>query len=411
MSGSPGAGGRPTVLLVHHTFPGVIGGVETVMGQHAAGLRERAHVRLLAGRGPVGVRGVEAVRIPLVDSRHPSVLPLSSELAAGRVPATFDRLRARLRDTLAPHFFDADRVVLHNVVTLGLNLPLVAALHDLGPTLPAGRLVVWVHDLATADPRHAARLHPGEPWSLLSAPLPGARYVAVSPVRQAQVATLLGLPVDSVRVVGNGVDLSATLRISPATLALTGRLGLADADPLLLLPARLVRRKRIELAIDAAAELRARGRPARLVVTGGPDPHDPEARGYLRELRTRVAEAGGRDRLLCDALGRSASRRLVDDLYSLADALVFPSIDEGFGLPVIEAAVHRLPIVCTDLPTLRALVGPGATYVDPGASGGAFADAVEAALDRAGAPPAGRVRRRLDWGRIVSDEVIPAIFD
>jgi glycosyltransferase involved in cell wall biosynthesis len=101
----------------------------------------------------------------------------------------------------------------------------------------------------------------------------------------------------------------------------------------------------------------------------------------------------------------------VDDLYSLADALVFPSIDEGFGLPVIEAAVHRLPIVCTDLPTLRALVGPGATYVDPGASGGAFADAVEAALDRAGAPLAGRVRRRLDWGRIVSDEVIPAIFD
>lgn len=410
MSDAPGAGRRPIVLLVHHTFPGVIGGVETVIGQHAAGLRERAQVRLLAGRGPVGVRGVEAVRIPLVDSRHPSVLPLSSELAAGRVPATFDRLRAELREVLTPHFLGADRVVLHNIVTLGLNLPLVAALHDLGPTLPAGRLVVWAHDLAATDPRHAARLHPGEPWSLLSRPLPGARYVAVSATRQAQLAALLGLPADSIRVVGNGVDLAATLRISPATLALLERLGLVDADPLLLLPARLVRRKRIELAIDAAAELRARGRPARLLVTGGPDPHDPDASRYLWELRTRVTEAGGSDVLLYDALGRSASRRLVDDLYSLADTLVFPSIDEGFGLPVIEAAVHRLPIVCTDLPTLRALVGPTAAYVDPGAAGGAFADAVEAVLGRAGAPPSGRVSRRFDWRRIVPDEVIPAIF-
>ena len=50
-------------------------------------------------------------------------------------------------------------------------------------------------------------------------------------------------------------------------------------------------------------------------------------------------------------------------LYALADVLVLPSANEGFGIPVLEAALHRLPIVCSDLASLRAVAGDGATYV------------------------------------------------
>ena len=47
------------------------------------------------------------------------------------------------------------------------------------------------------------------------------------------------------------------------------------------------------------------------------------------------------------------------DLYLLSDCLFFPSRHEGFGLPVLEAAMHRMPVWCQDIPAYRALEGSG----------------------------------------------------
>ena len=401
---------RPTVLFVHYTFPGVVGGVETVVKHHALGLAPLAEVGLMAGRGPVDVRGVPAVRIRLLDSLHPRISEVTGEIVRGDGSEAFAAVRRRIASALQPHFAAADRVVLHNVATMSLNLPLVAALHDLAPGLPDGRLIVWVHDLAVLRP-DGMTLEDDDPRRLLSRPLPGARYVAVSEERRVATASALGLPPSSILVVPNGVDIARVLRLSRTTTALVERLGLSAADPLLVLPARLVRRKRIELAIDAARILRDRGQDARLVVTGGPDPHDRDGMAYLEELRALVVANGSRDVLLVDEIGRSADERLVADLYALADALVYPSASEGFGLPMLEAAVARLPIVCTDLPVLREVVGPAATFVPLDGGPTDFADGIERALALAPAAGlAGRVRRKSDWHRIVAEQVVPAVL-
>jgi glycosyltransferase involved in cell wall biosynthesis len=58
-----------------------------------------------------------------------------------------------------------------------------------------------------------------------------------------------------------------------------------------------------------------------------------------------------------------------DDLAAIltgARALVFPSEDEGFGLPPVEALACRTPVVCSDIPALREVLGDRATFVDPG---------------------------------------------
>jgi mannosylglucosylglycerate synthase len=401
---------RPKVLFVHYTFPGIVGGVETVIGHHAVGVARNAEVGLVAGRGPVGVRGIRAVRIRLLDSLHPRIVAATRVALDGRADPGFDRLRREIGAALRPHFAAADRVILHNVATMSLNLPLVAALHDLAPGLPDGRLVVWVHDLAVAQPIGNVEA-PDDPRKLLSRPLAGARYVAVSEERRQATADALGLAPEAIRVVPNGVDVAGVLRLRRSTVALIDRLGLAAAEPLLVLPARLVRRKRIELAIEAAKVLRDRGHDARLVVTGGADPHDPDGVDYLQELRVLVVAAGARDVLLVDEIGHSADERLVADLYAVADALILPSASEGFGLPMLEAAVARLPIVCTDLAVLREVVGTAARFVPLDGDASAFADAVEAAIE--GSPVtrlAGQVRRASDWRTIVSEQVLPAIL-
>lgn len=403
---------RPKIALLHYTFPSVPGGVEMVLARHAEGLRDAgADVTIVAGRGRVAIRGVRGVRVSEVDSRHPAVERVFRALARGDVPPELAEIRARLVTRLAPILRDADRVVAHNVLTLHKNAPLALALHDLARSFAPDRFVVWVHDIASLDPRYRRQLHDGEPWDVFRRPLPGARYVAVSASRRDEVAEVLRLPPGRIDVIPNGVDLDPLLRPSPTTRRLVAALGLDRADPLLLLPARLTRRKRIEVAIDAAAELRRRGGAALLLVTGVPGPHNPENVAYLEELRARAAASRGGALLLHDVAHRALPYRVVADLYALADALVFPSEAEGFGIPIVEAAIARATIVCSDIPAHRAIAGGDATYVPPDADAATLADAIEGALagDRAARLRA-RARGRYAWERILHDQVVPLIL-
>ena len=101
--------------------------------------------------------------------------------------------------------------------------------------------------------------------------------------------------------------------------------------------------------------------------------------------------------------------RELADLYGLADALVLPSANEGFGLPMLEAGLRRLPIICTDIPALRETGRDDATYLPVDADGAAFARAIE---DRLASDPVARLHRRArenEWPRILAELVLPAI--
>jgi glycosyltransferase involved in cell wall biosynthesis len=56
---------------------------------------------------------------------------------------------------------------------------------------------------------------------------------------------------------------------------------------------------------------------------------------------------------------------VVADFYRIADALLFPSREEGFGIPLIEAAFSHLPVFCADIQPLRELGRWDVTYFSP----------------------------------------------
>ena len=377
------------------------------MGYHAAGLRDAgASVTVLAGRGGAPP-GVAIARIRDVDSRSSAVERDRAALMRGDRTKAHDALVARLRERIRPLVARSDRVVVHNVMTMPMNLALTEVLAGLAADLP-GRFIAWTHDLARYDARYDAYRHPGEPWSLVDRALPGFRYVTVSEERADQLSRLTGLPRDRISVVTNGVDVPTAIGLAPESRALFTRFTFADADPLLLLPARITPRKRIEAAIDATAALRRRGRRPMLVVTGGVGPHDARNRAYLRDLVARAKGVEGV--ILLAAHGITIDYHVVVDLYGLADALIFPSAHEGFGLPMLEAGLHRLPIVCSDIPALREIGGDEPHYVPADADGDRIADAIERALDN----PASRLARRareLAWPRVLRDRVIPVILE
>ena len=378
---------------------------------HAQGLRDAgADVAIVAGRGrlPRTLRGVRLIRIPEVDSKHAAVLAMCAQLAAGEIPRSYATLRDRIERALRPHVDRADRVVVHNALTLHKNHALAAAIARLAATRP-GKFVAWTHDLGWTDAQYDGELHDGEPWDRFRRPIRNVRYVAVSSERRDETCKLLGLRAKNVSVVVNGVDVPALLGLSLAGARLAERLGLYDADPLLLLPARLTRRKRVEAAIAALAALRAGGANAALVVTGSPGAHNLGNRRYLAELRHQAVGVAGAHILY--ALGVRPSYRVVADLYALSDVLVLPTGNEGFGIPIVEAGLHRLPIVCTDLPALRGLAGNDATYLRPDADGPTIARAI---LDRLASDPEARLRsraKRLAWPRVLRERVVPVILE
>ncbi len=100
-----------------------------------------------------------------------------------------------------------------------------------------------------------------------------------------------------------------------------------------------------------------------------------------------------------DWLGRVGDAEL-DRLYKEATALVFPSLYEGFGLPILEAMARRTPVITSDVSSLPEVAGGAAILVDPrdaAALGAAMQDirkkATAASFSEAGAANA----KRFTW--------------
>jgi glycosyltransferase involved in cell wall biosynthesis len=406
------------VGLLHYTAPPVIGGVEVVLGQHARLLAGAGHrVRIITGRGGRPAPGIEVVRIPLADARHPAIRAARASLDGGRVPAAFDSLVADLAAALRPALAGLDVIVAHNVCALHFNLPLTAALHGLVAEAGGPPLVAWQHDLAWTATRYAGELHNGRPWDLLRTPWPRTTYVAVSSGRRDEQAGLFGLTDlsgDVVHIVPNGLEIGRLFGLHPATTRILERLGLPADGPTLLVPVRITPRKNLELAIGVVAAMRRAGDAAHLIVTGPPDPHTGGGREYVDRLLALAAsgDAAGAVHLLDVERDRRTPSRVVADLYRFADALLLPSHDEGFGLPIIEAAASRLPVFCADIPTLRELAGDDATYFRPDADPAEVATMIRERLSSERLSRFGRrIRSEYGWPAIYDSQIEPLLVE
>jgi glycosyltransferase involved in cell wall biosynthesis len=401
------------IALLHYAAPPVVGGVESVLAHQARLLAGGGHqATVIAGRGEQTDPRVPFVPLPLADSRHPDVLVIKAALDQGQVPPGYEPLVQALISALQPALAGVHVLIAHNVCSLNKNLALTDALHRLNGRRGFPRLILWHHDLAWTTPRYRPELHPGPPWDLLRTAWPDAFQVVVSALRQQELAELMRLPLDHIRVVPNGVDLAAFFKLEAQTQDLLARLPILEAAPLLLLPVRITPRKNIELALRALAGLRRRLPQAALVVTGPLGPHNPANVAYFEALSALRAELGlgGAAFFLAEAVDGYLPDAVVADFYRLADALFMPSREEGFGIPLIEAAFSRLPIFCADIPPLRELGGDDAHYFSPDADPGALAERLAAELQSlATIRFAGRARRAFTWEQVYALHLAPLL--
>jgi len=117
-------------------------------------------------------------------------------------------------------------------------------------------------------------------------------------------------------------------------------------------------RRNLPVVLDAVIALRRRGGAAAglTLALAGTD------RGLVADLQARAAAAGASEALA--ALGIVSDARL-DALYREAAALVYPSLYEGFGLPVLEAMARGTPVIATRASSVPEVLGDAGVLLEP----------------------------------------------
>ena len=235
------------------------------------------------------------------------------------------------------------------------------------PPLGRGKKVVTIHDLSFvrypegAEPSLRSYLSAAVPRTVKEADL----VLADSEVTRGDVIELLGAPPAKVEVVYPGVDESFKAIEDAEALARVRERYRLD-DPFLLSVGTLEPRKNLIALMEAYAALRrAGGFEHRLVVAGG--------KGWRYEgIFTCVQELALEGDVTF--LGYVPEQDL-PALYCLADALVFPSVYEGFGLPPLEAMACGTPVIASDSSSLPEVIGDAGLMV-PADDRDALAEAI-----------------------------------
>jgi glycosyltransferase involved in cell wall biosynthesis len=233
----------------------------------------------------------------------------------------------------------------------------VELLHSMASTAPLWgrfRRVVTVHDLIYArfPDAHAGLRDKGMRVLVPGAVRHSQRVIADSQSTRDDLIALLGVAPERIDVVPLG--LGATRRGEPlGEHELRARLALGERSVVLSLSAKRPHKNLLAL-IGALARIAPDERPV-LVLPGYATEHE-------RELRAHASALGVAEDLRFPEWVSSAE---LEGLWSIARAFVFPSLYEGFGLPVLEAMARGVPVACSNASSLPEVAGDAALLFDP----------------------------------------------
>ena len=344
--------------LLHYSMPPTIGGVERVIAAHARLFRADGHeVKLFSQTEVPGFKNTGEFQSNL----HAMVSFLQAQ--------------------------ELEILFIHNVFTMPFCPVATAACWKLSGV----PIISWVHDIAAVNPYYNVAAD-----ALIRRHCAGTRVVAVSQERADAYTALTGL--SDVTVIPNGIDATA------------GRAELAGAFPILFHPTRILRRKNIGLGIRVVASLKRLGLDPRLVISGAPEPFSGEFQSYLAELDAEIFSAELQSNVLFLGDETPLSDAEISEIYAISDALFFPSEQEGFGLPILEAGLRGLPIFASNTQPLEAMAEKNGLVFAPDCDATRLAFDIAAFLE---ASAASQVRRRVrsdfDWQLIYQKHILPLL--
>lgn len=331
------------LLNALYLAPGISGGPETYLRGLAPALaQERPDMRLTIATTRSGARALRA------DGWERFATLLSFPCEDGQ------RVRRQW----------AEQVLLPRAARR-LRVDIVHSLANLAPLVPGARAVVTLHDVIFMVTPTFGRI---TTWGMTALVKPAVRradgLIAVSAAARDQICSVLDVDPARFAVVHHGHEPTRDVRATPAE-EIRARHDLRDARVVLCVAAKRPHKNQ-EVLIRAAAQLDA---DVAIVLAGHPEAYESHLRSLAHELGvdSRVRFVG------------YVSDADLEGLWGVADCAAFPTLAEGFGIPILEALAHGVPLAASDLPVLREIGGELPHYFDP-RDPAAAARAIRAAL-------------------------------
>ncbi len=268
------------------------------------------------------------------------------EILGSRFPTERRLFRIGWEQTILPwRAARAGLDLLHSaafVAPIWRPCPVVATIYDLSFIVAPERFPAPQRHYLTAQTRYSCR-H-------------AARLIAISEAGRHDIHRLFGVPLDRIDLVYPGVSPAFCPLPAAQVTAFLQKKGVEP--PYILHVGTLQPRKNIPMLIESFAQLRKQPKMGelKLVLVGG--------KGWLYdEIFERVTELGLSEQVIFT--GYVPDEEL-PFWYNGASAFVFPSMYEGFGMPVVEAMACGVPVVAADSSAIPEAVGDAALVFPPG---------------------------------------------
>ncbi|CAO0824039.1 mannosyl-N-acetyl-alpha-D-glucosaminyl-diphospho-ditrans,octacis-undecaprenol 3-alpha-mannosyltransferase / alpha-1,3-rhamnosyltransferase [Desulfarculales bacterium] len=308
---------------------------------------------------------------------------IQANLPDPQLPADIPRIRAPFFPAIIPV---GKKLIFYHILTPLALRPtwrtgkVVHFLSHLdAPSRVGLRTVLTVHDLIA---QRLKRLYRGkrsdarfrlERWLETRCLYRAARIIAVSQCTRQDICELYGIDPKIITVIPEAADPGLKSVEDPARCAvLLARHGLDPRKPFYLYLGGIDQRKGLDTLLQALQTLKAQGRPHRLALAGRIE----SDRQYPLLLKN-IAERGLNDAVRLLGFVPDADLPI---LFSAATAFVFPSLYEGFGLPLLEAFACGAPVVAVRASAVPEVVGDAGILVQPGDASG-LAEALGALHD------------------------------
>ncbi len=182
-----------------------------------------------------------------------------------------------------------------------------------------------------------------------------SRIIAVSEGTKQDIVKYLGVDPERIDVIYEGVAPRIHYQADPARIEMIKSKYNITA-PFFLYVGQWRAHKNLVRLIRAFAILRRRyNLDHQLVIVGQRDPLSPEIPATIKQL-------GLQDAVITTGYVSDSS---LPDFYSAAEAFVFPSLYEGFGLPPLEAMIQGTPVISSNVSVMPEILGDAALYFDP----------------------------------------------
>ncbi|MBX4188276.1 MAG: glycosyltransferase family 4 protein [Candidatus Doudnabacteria bacterium] len=262
----------------------------------------------------------------------------------------------KMVETGIPHYSLAEQLKLPFIFNRE-KLDLLHVPHFNVPILYTGKFVTTIHDLTHTR-------FPGKKMShlihrvaynliMLNAVRRSDKIIAVSQSTKNELKQFFGVD-EKIGVIYEGINESYRMMDRDEALAkIANRYKITK--PFILYVGVWRRYKNLPALARVFDHLIEKEFDLELVLVGEPDPYYPEIEDQVRAIKHS-------DRI------RTVGRVSDEDLnyfYNSCLMFVLPSLAEGFGLTALEAAACGAPVILSDIPTLREVMGQGAEYFDP----------------------------------------------